>query len=170
MWFVGAPVSLEGALDGAFSRDESIALTSPGDRHVTLLYLGRVPSDSALRVWRSLPPLSLPARVRPRRWELFGRRAVALSLADDDGRLRTAAEACVAVAEGRLPSFRRPSELRPHVTLGRVRKDAVPPTPAAMRAWSVPTAPVGLGPLTLFRLRDAPTGDRYEVVEQGPVV
>lgn len=161
MWFVGAPV----ALDGAVPHDDAIVSTRPGDRHLTLAYLGRMPSADVMRVWRALPPLSLPEHARPLRWERFGHRAVALALADDDGRLRAAADACFDVVEAQLPQLARPSALRPHVTLGRVRKGMASP---AMDGWPLPPAPLGLGPPTLFRLADDRVGDRYEVVEQQP--
>jgi 2'-5' RNA ligase len=168
VWFVGAPVSFDGDLDEAFSRDEAIVPTRPGDRHLTLAYLGRLPSDDVMRVWRGLPQLALPERLRPLGWERFGRRAIALTLAGDDGRLRAAADACCHVAEAQLPKFRRPASFRAHVTLGRVRKEATPPPPARMDAWRLPPGPVSLGRPTLFRLKDDREGDRYEVVEQQP--
>lgn len=165
VWFVGAPVSFEGALDEGFSRSDAIVPTRPGDRHLTLVYLGRVPTDDVMRVWRALPQLALPDHGRPLGWERFGRRAIALSLADDDGRLRSAAEVCFDVADARLPQFDRPASFRAHVTLGRVRKQAKPPTSTTLGAWIVPPA-VDLGPPTLFRLDEQSTGDRYERVEQ----
>ena len=109
VWFVGAPVSFDGGLDEAFARDDAVVPTRPGDRHLTLVYLGRVPSDDVMGVWRALPRLSLPEHVRPLGWERFGRRAIALSLADDDGRLRAAADACFDVAAAQLTQFQRPS-------------------------------------------------------------
>lgn len=167
MWFVGAPVSFDGDLDEGFSSEGEIVPTRPGDRHLTLVYLGRVPTDDVMRVWRALPRLALPERLRPQGWERFGRRTIALSLADDIGHLRSAADACFDVADARLSQFDRPASFRAHVTLGRVRKGAKPPTPTTMGAWSVPPA-VGLGPPTLFRLDEHSTGDRYEVVERQP--
>ncbi len=167
MWFVGAPVSLDGDLDEGFSSEAAIVPTRPGDRHVTIVYLGHVPTDDVMRVWSALPQLDLPERVRPQGWERFGRRAIALSLVDDDGHLRTAADACLDVAVAQLPQFDRPASFRAHVTLGRLRRGAKPTTPTAIDAWTAP-AVVGLGPPTLFRLDEHSTGDRYERVEQQP--
>jgi 2'-5' RNA ligase len=167
MWFVGASVSF--AVDDLVMPEaEGVVATRPADRHLTLAYLGRVATEDVQRVWRALPPLALPERVLALGWERFGRRALALSLGDDDHRLRTAAEACFDAAGAQLLTFERPAELRPHVTLGRVRKGVRPPTPAAMRAWPVPSAPLTLGPPTLFRSRADASPDRYEVVDQQP--
>lgn len=140
--------------------------TRPADRHLTLVFLGRVPRDTVMAAWRSLPHLTLPEEVRAVAWERFGRRAIALSLADDDGRLGAAADVCVSVAGARLSGFRPPAGFRPHVTLGRVPKRVSPPTPAAMRTWSVPPEPLAVGPPTLFRSREDVAGSRYEVMAQ----
>jgi 2'-5' RNA ligase len=167
VWFVGAPLSFDGDLDAAVSRDDAIVPTRTGDRHLTLVYLGRVPTDDIMRLWRALPRLALPEHLRPLGWERFGRRAIALTLADDDRRLRVAADACFEVADAQLPQFDRPASFRAHVTLGRVRKQAKPPTLTTMGTWTFPAA-VDLSPATLFRLDERSTGDRYEKVEQQP--
>jgi 2'-5' RNA ligase len=140
--------------------------TRPADRHLTLVFLGRVPQATVMDLWRSLPPLTLPATIRALAWERFGRRAIALSLADDDGRLGAAADVCAEAAGAHLRDLRVPAKFRPHVTLGRVAKRASPPAPAALRTWPVPPAPLAVGAPTLFRSRDDPAGDRYEVMAQ----
>jgi len=168
VWFVGAPVSLDIGVDEAVLRAAAVVPTRPGDRHLTLTFLGREPAEDVLRLWRRLPPLSLPDQVRPLGWEVFGRRSVAVSLADPSGRLRGAAHACFDVADEQLTDFQRPPELRPHVTLGRVRRAATAPSATTMGAWPLPAEPVALGPPTLYRVADEQGGDRYEIVEQQP--
>lgn len=141
-------------------------MTRSGDRHLTLVFLGRMPREHVLRFWESLPPLTLPDHGRPVRWELMGRRALALTLADDDGHLGVAADACFEAAAEQRIELRRPDRFRPHVTLARVPKRRKPPTPQVLRDWPVPPGPVCVGPPTLFRSREDTTGDRYEIVEQ----
>lgn len=168
MWFVGAPASL--AAEDVVPPAAGLRLTRPVDRHLTLVYLGHVPADVARRVWDALPRLALPAVATGLRWERFGRSAIALVLADDDGSLRRAADRCVTVADAAVASFRPPTEFRPHLTVGRVRKGARPPARRAMAGWPLPPGPLGLGPVTLFRSRDAtdPAPERYERVAQQP--
>ena len=114
-------------------------------------------------IWRSVPVLDLPSQARAVRWERFGRSAIALVVADKDGRLGAAADACHGAAAP-LIELRPPSPFRPHVTMARVRRRARPPSAAVLRAWTVPQAGLQLGPLTLFRSRVDPGDDRYEVV------
>jgi 2'-5' RNA ligase len=166
VWFVGAPV-LFGGSGVLVPADTEVVATREADRHITLVFLGRVPEEDVMRFWGSLPQLDLPARTRPLRWERFGRSAIALALADDDGLLSTAAGACHDAAEG-LIGVRRPPEHRPHVTMARVPRRSRPPAPQALRAWPVPPGPLDVGLITLFRSRTGATGDRYEVVEQQP--
>ena len=135
---------------------------------MTLLFLGRRPEDAVRSLWASLPSLGVPEQARAVGWERFGRRALALALADDDGRWRTAAGEAAAIAAQQLPDLAVPADFRPHVTVGRLPKAARPPTSHVMGRWPVPTGPLGVGPPALFRSRDDPTGDRYEVVAQQP--
>jgi 2'-5' RNA ligase len=165
VWFVGAPVSLAADPPEMARLDPVFVATSPADRHITLAFFGRAPRATVEQVWLSLPQLSLPRETRPLRWELFGRRALALSLADDDGLLGAAAEACHDAAN-ELIDLRRPPEFRPHVTLARVPRRARPPSRGNLRGWAVPAGLVDVGCLTLFRSREDPTGDRYERVDQ----
>lgn len=141
-------------------------MTRSGDRHLTLVFLGRMPREQVLLFWQSLPPLTLPDHARPVQWELMGRRALALTLADDDGRLGAAADACYEVAAEQWIELRRSDRFRPHVTLARVPKRRRPPTQRVLGDWPVPPGPVYVGPPTLFRSREDTTGDRYEIVEQ----
>jgi 2'-5' RNA ligase len=164
VWFVGAPVSFPEDPADLVPVDAEIVATSAGDRHITLVFLGRAPTDTVMQLWGALPPFGMPRQVRPLRWERFGRSAVALALADDDGLLAAAAEACHDAAEG-LIEVRRPSEHRPHVTMARVPRRARPPRPQALSQWPVPAGPLDVGPVTLFRSRTDGSGDRYEVVD-----
>lgn len=167
MWFVGAPVSFVDDPLAAVPEGVDLVATRPADLHLTLVFLGRLTPDAALDLWGALPPLALPDGVRAVAWERFGRNALALSLGDDDGRLRIATEACRDVADARLADFIRPAGFRPHVTLGRIPKRARPPTPAALRGRPVPADPLHVGPPTLFRSRGRADGDRYAVVAAG---
>ena len=168
MWFLGAPVTFHEDPVRTVPADLQVRPTRPADRHVTLLFLGRVPDDAVQNLWGSLPSLGLPDRAGAVGWERFGRRALALALADADERWRTAAGVAAAIASEQLPDLAVPVDFRPHVTLGRLPKAGRPPTPHAMRRWPVPATPLVVGPPTLFRSRDDPTGDRYEVVAQQP--
>ncbi len=166
MWFIGAPVSLAGDPDVVPSNTE-LRLTRPGDQHLTLVFLGRIPVETAMDCWSALPQLALPPQTRPRRWERFGRSAIALVVSDDDGLLRSAAEAGHdAVAS--LVELSRPSVFRPHVTMARVPRRARPPTAKVLQEWPVPSVPLDVGRTTLFRSTTGGSGDRYEVVEEQP--
>lgn len=144
-----------------------VVATRPGDRHLTLVFLGGVPEETVAQCWGDLPELALPAQVRPLAWERFGRRAIALVVSDDDGLLRAAGDACHDTAV-RLVEVRRPDGFRPHVTMARVPRRARPPTAKVLSEWPVPSRPLDVGPATLFRSRSGGTGDRYEVVEVQP--
>jgi 2'-5' RNA ligase len=165
VWFVGAHVGF-GDDPAAVPPSPAVVPTRPGDRHVTLVYLGPVPEEDADGLWRALPALALPEQTAARAWALFGRRAIAVTLTDDDGRLETAADACIALARSRLPQLRPPARFRPHVTLGRVGRRATPPSRAAVRTWPLPARPLTVGRPTLFRTAADRSGDRYEVVAQ----
>jgi 2'-5' RNA ligase len=165
-WFVGAPVTLAAGDDPLVPADAGVRATRPGDRHVTLLFLGRLPDDTAHRVWRSIPRLLLPVEVRALRWERFGRSALALELSDDAGLLEAAAGQCHDAAADLVADLRRPSPLRPHVTMARVPRRGRPPTARDLGGWPLPARPLQVGRPTLFRSNPQSTGDRYEVVEQ----
>ncbi|MGH9084992.1 MAG: 2'-5' RNA ligase family protein [Acidimicrobiales bacterium] len=166
MWFVGAPLVF-GDDDGLVPPGADVVPIRPSDRHVTLVFLGRVPDAAALQVWRSVPPLRLPAEVCGVRWERFGRSALALELSDDDGLLAVAADRCHDAAEGVVEVQRHPV-YRPHVTMARVSRRSRPPSGRALREWPLPSGPIAVGVPTLFRSRPQPTEDRYEPVDQQP--
>jgi 2'-5' RNA ligase len=166
VWFVGAPLSFADD-DGLVPADADVVAIGPADRHVTLLFLGRVADDAAQQVWRALPPLRLPAEVRALHWQRFGRSALALELSDDDGRLTAAADRCHDAAEGVVEVQRHPVH-RPHVTMARVPRRSRPPSARALGEWPLPSSPIVVGVPTLFRSRTQPAGDRYEVVAQQP--
>jgi 2'-5' RNA ligase len=135
-----------------------------GDRHVTLVFLGRVAEDTARRVWAALPTMTLPHERRALAWERFGRTAIALELADDDGLLEAAADACREASTG-VDEGRPPERFRPHVTMARVARRARPPSPRALARWQLPAEPLRVGALTLFRAAQQSSGDRYEQVD-----
>ena len=166
MWFVGAPLSFAGD-DGLVPSDADVVAIQASDRHVTLVFLGRVPEDAALQVWRALPPLLLPAEVGAVRWERFGRSALAIELSDDDGRLAVAADRCHEAAEGVVEVQRHPV-YRPHVTMARVPRRSRPPSARTLGEWPLPSSPIAVGVPTLFRSRTEPAAERYEVVAQQP--
>jgi 2'-5' RNA ligase len=165
VWFVGAPASFAGDPGDVVPSTTDLRATRPADRHITLVFLGRVPDDVVSRCWAGLPPVVLPREVRPLRWERFGRSAIALVVSDDDGLLRAAADACRG-ATASVVEVHPPSEHRPHVTMARVPRRARPPTAKALRGWAVPSGPLDVGGLTLFRSRAGGSGDRYAVVAQ----
>jgi 2'-5' RNA ligase len=165
VWFVGAPVAFA-ADDPLVPADADVRATRPADRHVTLVFLGRVPGDTARRVWRSIPPLRLPVEVHARRWERFGRSALALELSDDDGLLEAAAARCHDEAADVVVDLGRPAVFRPHVTMARVPRRGRPPSGRELRSWPVPSSALPVGRPTLFRTNPQSTGDRYEVVDQ----
>jgi 2'-5' RNA ligase len=166
MWFVGAPVSFDDDAGELVPVDADVVAIRPADRHVTFAFLGQVEPEIVEQYWSSLPTLALPRRVHPRRWERFGRSAIALSLADD-ALLTAAADACHDAALGLIEL--RPSEtFRPHVTLARVRRRARPPSPQALRRWVLPRDAIEVGRLTLFRSGTGARDDRYEHVAQQP--
>ena len=168
MWFIGAPVSLPGdAGDVVVPSSTDLRVIRPGDRHLTLLFLGKVPVETVMECWGDLPPLVLPPQSRPLRWERFGRSAIALAISDDDQLLRGAADACHDTAAPLL-ELPRPSVFRPHVTMARVPRRARPPTAAELQARPVPGGPLDVDPATLFRSRTEGSGDRYEVVQAQP--
>ena len=166
MWFVGATVTCAETDEPLVPVRVDVRPTRPADRHVTLVYLGRVPEGTAHRVWHSLPRLQLPDEVRALRWERFGRNAVALELSDDDGLLEGASARCHDAAADVVVGVPRPSIFRPHVTMARVPRRARPPSATALRDWPVPSSALQIGRTTLFRTSPQSTADRYEVVDQ----
>jgi 2'-5' RNA ligase len=166
MWFVGAPVSFGDEAGELVPVDADVVATRPADRHVTFAFLGQVEPEIVEQYWSSLPTLDLPRHVHPRRWERFGRSAIALTLADDD-LLTAAADACHHAARG-LIELRPSDAFRPHVTLARVRRRARPPSSQALRRWFLPRGAIEMGRLTLFRSRAEAHDDRYEHVAQQP--
>jgi 2'-5' RNA ligase len=169
-WFIGVPVVLQ-------PEDADLPPAAPGvvalgaaDRHVTLAFLGHAADEAVMAIWARMPALALPATVRARRWERFGRRAIALVVWDDDDRLDAAAAASHRAAEASI-ELRSPSPFRPHVTMARIGRRARPPTSRALRDWPLPARPLAVGALTLFRSRREPSRGRYEAVERrtGPV-
>lgn len=169
MWFVGAPLHFATGDDALVPTDADVDVEPirPGDRHVTLVFLGRVPDDTALQVWRAVPPLRLPSELRAVRWARFGRSALALELSDDDGLLASAAGLCEGAAEP-LVALQRHPVYRPHVTMARVPRRSRPPSTRALEDWPLPAAPIAVGAPTLYRSNPQPTGDRYELVAQQP--
>ncbi len=166
MWFVGAPVRFAADDEPLLPADAGLRATRPGDRHVTLVFLGRVPDETALQVWHSIPPLTPPVHVHALRWERFGPSALALELSDDGGLLAAAAERCHDAAAHAAVDVRRPAAFRPHVTLARVPRRGRPPTARDLQGWPLPSRPLQVGPPTLFRSAPRSDGDRYEVIEQ----
>jgi 2'-5' RNA ligase len=166
VWFVGAPLTFAADDEPLVPADADVRATRPADRHVTLVFLGSVPEETARRVWQSIPPLELPADVRGLRWDRFGRSALALELSDDDGLLEAAAASCHDAAIAVVEDIRRPEVFRPHVTMARVPRRGRPPSTGGLRGWPVPSSALQVGRPTLFRSNPQPTGDRYDVVEQ----
>ena len=74
VWFLGAPVTFHEDPVPAVPADLQARPTRPADRHVTLLFLGRVLDDAVQHLWGSLPSLGLPEQARAVGWERFGRR------------------------------------------------------------------------------------------------
>jgi 2'-5' RNA ligase len=167
-WFVGARVVFAVEDEVLVPSDAGLRPVGAADRHVTLLFLGSVPEDTARRVWRSIPPLRLPAEVHARRWQRFGRSALALELADDDGLLEAAAEQCHRAAAEVVTDLERPAVFRPHVTLARVPRRGRAPSARRLGDWPMPARALSVVPPALFRSNPQPTGDRYEGVEQQP--
>jgi 2'-5' RNA ligase len=166
VWFVGAPVTVADADEPVAPTGAEVRAVRPGDRHVTLVFLGGVPVDTAQEVWRSIPLLRLPAEVRALRWARFGRSALALELSDADGLFEGGATQCSDAATSVGIEVRPPPVFRPHVTIARVPRRGRPPTDRDLHEWPVPRSALQVGRLTLFRSNPASTGDRYEVVEQ----
>ena len=164
-WFIGAPLTLAASDARLVPQDAGAVALTATDRHVTLVFLGSVPEDVALRAWQAVPALDVPAEVSAWRWARFGKSALALELSDGTGRLETAATACRHATRAHV-DVRVPSAFRPHVTMARVPRRSRPPSAAALAAWPLPTQPLTVGPVTLFRSTGQPTGDRYEVVAQ----
>ena len=165
VWFIGTPVALPPGDPDPVPSEAHVRPLLPPDRHVTVVFLGNVPDDTAQAGWQALPELSLPAEASAQRWARFGRSALALELADDDGRWEDAAVTAVEAVTS-LVTVRSPSPFRPHVTMARVPRRAKPPTASALARWALPIQPLRVGPLTLFH--SAPSGSerRYVAVEQ----
>jgi 2'-5' RNA ligase len=168
VWFVGAPVTFAADDEPLVPADADVRAIGSADRHVTLVFLGRVPDDTARRVWQSIAPLELPVEVQALRWERFGRSALALELSDGDGLLEAAAALCHDAAADVGIEVRRPAVFRPHVTMARVPRRGRPPRERDLRGWPVPSSALRVGRLTLFHSNPQSTGDRYDVVEQQP--
>ncbi len=168
VWFVGAPVTVAAADEPLVPEGAGLRATRSADRHLTLVFLGQVPDDTAQRVWRSIPPLRLPREVHARRWERFGKSALALELSDDDGLLDAAAARCHDAAAEVVVDLRRPPVFRPHVTMARVPRRGRPPTAHALRDWPVPSSGLQVGRPTLFHTAAPGSRDRYAVVAQQP--
>lgn len=167
MWFVGAPLAFASE-DAVVPPGADVVPIGPGDRHVTLVFLGRVADDTALQAWRSLPALRLPSEVRAMRWARFGRSALALELSDEGGLLAVAAGRCEGAA-ARLVAIQRHPVYRPHVTMARVPRRSRPPSARSLDEWPLPPGPIAVGVPTLYRSKTQPTDDRYEAVAQQPI-
>jgi 2'-5' RNA ligase len=169
VWFVGAPLTFAADDDALVPPDADAVAIGQRDRHVTLVFLGRLPEEVALEVWRALPALHLPATVRALRWDRFGRSALALELSDDDGLLAAAADCCHDAAAQVVDLQGHPVD-RPHVTMARVPRRARPPSARTLAAWPLPSHPLAVGAPTLYRTHPqrAPDGDRYALVAQQP--
>jgi 2'-5' RNA ligase len=167
VWFIGAPVSLAAEDDDLVPARPDLVATRPGDRHLTLAFLGPAPDEHARALWSSLPPVVLPDASRALRWERLGRSAIALEVSDDDRLLTAAAAACYDAADG-LIELVPPSPFRPHVTMARVPRRSRPPSSRVLSELPLPSSALEVGSLTLFRTRTQREGDRYERVEQRP--
>lgn len=167
MWFIGAPLAFEVADAELVPPDAEVVPVRPGDRHVTLVFLGGVPDDSALSIWRSLPDLRLPAEVRALGWARFGQSALALELSDEHGLLTVAAGRCDSAATAVVELQRHP-HYRPHVTMARTPRRSRPPSARALAGWPMPSQPIAVGAPTLYRTKPQPGSDRYERVAQQP--
>lgn len=167
MWFVGAPVTFAADDDQLVPPEAGINPVRPGDRHVTLVFLGGAPDSAAAQIWRSLPVLRLPSGVRALRWARFGATALALELSDDDELLAAAAARCEGAAEPVVDLQRHPA-YRPHVTMARVTRRSRPPDARTLEGWPLPGGPIAVGALTLYRTKPQRDGDRYEIVAEQP--
>ena len=185
--FIAIPVSNEGieALEQAVKHlDEEIGRhvrwVRPEGIHLTLKFMGDIPAATAERVLEALLPVTagfnsfqlsisglgvFPNSRRPR-----------VLWAGLDGGLKSLSELHMAVDEAvgklGLPKDQRP--FSPHLTLGRVRRDAaegqLQKIGEAMSSTKIPSAPAWLADtVNLMRTELDPAGSRHYLMGSAPI-
>jgi 2'-5' RNA ligase len=161
-WFIGFPVAATPWLSALEPMPRGARLFVPEDVHLTLVFLGPVGRDAAMRAWEEAVGLERRSwSMSPGALAPFGnpRRPSAWSV-EPSPRLETL-EAFMAAHRERLFDAagvaeagrdRRPP--RPHATLARPKRSAGPVEHAALRAWAerqrVAAVPVVIGRLALY--------------------
>lgn len=131
--------------------------TPPGKLHITLHFLGNVPTDRVATLQQALRVAAEPFQMvlaRPRVWNGGGATAVLEPVQVPPGLVRLHAALGQALASAGLPVEERP--YRPHVTLARRTRGARPPADPAPIRW------LADGRYLLVRTA---AGGRYEPVQ-----
>lgn len=166
-WFIGFPVAAKVWLADLEPVPRGARLFAAEDVHLTLVFLGAVGRDAAMRAWEVASRLERrpPWTMTPGPLEPFGnpRRPSAWSvepsprlpgleafMGEHRERLFDAAEVAQSARDRRPP--------RPHATLARPLRSAGPAEHAALRAWAerqrVAAVPVVIGRLALYTWAD----------------
>lgn len=178
-WFIGFPVAATPWLDGLEPVPRGARLFAAEDVHLTLVFLGAVGHDAAMRAWELASQLERGiCSMTPGPLEPFGnpRRPSAWSVEPSPrlpeleafmgahrDRLFEAASVAEAARDRRAP--------RPHATLARPMRSAGPAEHAALRAWAerqrVAAVPLEIGRLALYTWAEHRTGPRLRGADEG---
>lgn len=177
-WFIGFPVAATPWLADLEPAPRGARLFAAEDVHLTLVFLGPVGRDAAMRAWElasglekdawSMSPGPLAPFGNPRRpsaWSvepsprLPGLEAF---MAAHRERLFDAAGLADAARDRRTP--------RPHATLARPKRSAGPAEHAALRAWAerqrIASVPVEIGRLALYTWAEHRAGQRLHGADE----
>jgi RNA 2',3'-cyclic 3'-phosphodiesterase len=183
--FVAVPVLEEAREALARLRDELQPRIPDGVRwerdanfHLTLKFLGDVEVDQVRRVSEVVEraaETAMPTHVRPESVDAFPHaarpRVLVLRFLEDDDSLATAVHSLEAGFEA-LGFAREARAFAPHLTLGRVKREArlgdVGPELAAVRVGDVPAIPIDS--LVLYQSELTPKGAVYTPLCEYPLV
>lgn len=177
-WFIGFPVAARPWLADLEPVPRGARIFAADDVHLTLVFLGAVSRDAAMRAWElasrldksvwSMSPGPLAPFGNPRRpsaWSVEPSPRLpeleAFMGAHRD-RLFEAASVPEAARDRRAP--------RPHATLARPMRSAGPAEHASLRAWAerqrVVTVPVEIGRLALYTWAEHRAGPRLRGADE----
>ncbi|MEM9174304.1 MAG: hypothetical protein AAGC67_03655 [Myxococcota bacterium] len=180
-WFIALPVPAAAWFDALRPVPDAVRPFHPEDLHATVAFLGPCGEARARRAFAALAGAPIPARGLalgrivpmgpPRKWS-------ALSAEATDARPETPALADllegprdVARAAADLPAERRP--MRPHVTVGRVRRRAGGAGRKTGLAWAQAAGELGahvpVDRLALYTRAPEEDARTFEIVEARPL-
>jgi RNA 2',3'-cyclic 3'-phosphodiesterase len=183
--FVAVPVTIEATEALARLRDdlrlrvpEGVRWERDGNFHLTLKFLGDVEVDRIQRVSEVVERAAksaMPTHVRPESVDAFPHvarpRVLVLRFREDDDSLSTAVHSLEAGFQ-ELGSPREARAFTPHLTLGRVKREArlgdLGPVLHEMHVGDVPAIPIDS--LVLYQSELGPKGSTYTPLCEYPLV